>query len=68
MLLGAPRCSWCALGELLGVRGLPGGPGTLGVPLGALGDPYKLSMLSTLNESERVLVCWIRSLTCGRTP
>ena len=66
-------------GQLLGVRGLPGGPGTLGVPLGAPGDPYKRrrvvtgeegtmnpakeSMLSALTESERILVCWIRILS-----
>jgi hypothetical protein len=30
-----------ALGELLGVRGPPGGLGTLGVFLAAPGDPHK---------------------------
>jgi hypothetical protein len=45
VLVGAPRCSRVLMGaggELLCVRGLLGGPGTLGVLLGAPGDPYNL--------------------------
>ena len=47
MLLGALGVLLGAPGEVMGVRGLPGGPGTLGVPLGAPGDPYKLRRVET---------------------